>query len=312
MKINSDPSLSAPASELATIASQYNGLYSGSDSAYKLAFSDFDFLNSPEMRGVRMQLEISKPEIAFLKHGIKHSITVFGSARFKSREQALNLLSSAQSTEEIQSAERFLKTSIHYEHAYQFGKIVGQFNISRPQNERFIIATGGGPGVMEAANRGSFEVGSPTAGFNIALPFEQEPNPYITPSLCFQFAYFSARKFSLLASGSSTPGKTLIPGGGFKNDYTTEGGGSVAIVVFAGGIGSLDELFEIFCLIQCKKMRPRPLILVGREYWSNVFNLEYLVDQGAICPQDLDLLTIVDSAEEAWSNILKFYALSSD
>lgn len=202
-----------------------------------------------------------------------------------------------------------MKNSEYYTKAYEFGKIVGTRNISLPPQERLHILTGGGPGLMEAANRGAFEVGDKTIGMNIALPFEQEPNPYITPQLCFDFHYFASRKFSFLAAGSSTIGYQLSPGNGMKEHQTNEGGGSVAMVCFPGGFGSLDELFECLTLIQVGKMKSRPIILVGKHYWNNLINFKFLVEQGTISEKDLDLIDIVDSSQEAWDIIKKFYNL---
>lgn len=286
-----------------------HGLYNGPESAFRMAFDDQAFLTSPETRGIRFQLEITKPDVVFRQQGIKHTIVVFGSARFKSPADAQAQLANAKTDEEIRLAKQAVKNSIHYQKAYDFGRIVAERNLTIPTDQRLHIVTGGGPGVMEAANRGAFEAGDKTIGMNIALPFEQEPNPYITPELCFQFHYFASRKFALLSAGSSTPGFSIEPGKGMGSQQQDDGGGACAIVCGGGGFGSLDELFETAALIQVGKMRRRPLILLGKEYWTNFMNIQFLADEGAISQEDIDLIQIADSAEEAWKIIENFYSL---
>lgn len=281
--------------------------------AYNLAFLDDKFLTSHETRGIRFQAEISKPDIVFKKQGIKHTIVVFGSARFKDPETARKNLQKAiadGNTEDLEKAIRDHKNSRYYQAAYDFGKLVAERNLKLSPDKRLHILTGGGPGVMEAANRGAFEAGDKTIGMNIALPFEQEPNPYITPELCFDFHYFACRKFSFLSAGSSTDGVGLVAGEGYTSDSEEGGGGAAAMVCFAGGFGTLDEWFEAITLIQTKKMRPRPMILVDKAYWSKVVNFQALVEEGAISPDDMKLFHIVDTPDEAWDIIKKFYALS--
>lgn len=304
--------MSVPAAEQVKIAAHYKGRYSGPESSYKLAFADEDFLTSPEMRGVRMQLEISKPDLVFRKERVKHTITVFGSARFLPPSEAQDMLAQAKTDDEIKKAKLAVKNSIHYQKAFDFGRIVGSRNVNHPPEERLVICTGGGPGIMSGANAGASAVNDMSAGMNIALPFEQEPNAFITPALCFDFHYFSSRKFSILSAGSSTPGFMIEKSAGFDRSKVTEnGGGSVAIVGFAGGYGTLDEVFESLTLIQTGKMRERPVILVGKEYWNNFMNLQYLADEGAISPEDVHLISIVDTAEEAWEVIRSFYGIKS-
>ncbi len=309
-KHNINENLSATASEVAKVARNMHGLYNVPESSFKLAFTDEEFLTGIETRGIRFQLEIMKPDVIFKREGIKHTITVFGSARFKSPEDAQELLANAKTPEEVKLANLAIKNSEYYTKAYDFGKIVGTRNVSLPSQERLHILTGGGPGLMEAANKGAFEAGDKTIGMNIALPFEQEPNPYITPQLCFDFHYFAARKFSFLSAGSSTVGYQLTQGNGMKEQQTNEGGGTAAMVCFPGGFGSLDELFECLTLIQVGKMKPRPTILVGKDYWNNLINFKFLAEQGAISEKDLSLIDIVDTAEEAWDIIKKFYNLA--
>lgn len=300
----------ASASAAEIVQSQtLHGLYNGPDSSFSLAFDDQDFLTSHETRGIRFQLEIAKPDIVFRQEGIKHTIVVFGSARFKSPDETNAILAAAKTEEEVRLAKLAVKNSIHYQKAYDFGRIVAERNLQLPTDQRLHILTGGGPGVMCAANRGAFEAGDKTIGMNIALPFEQEPNPYITPKLCFQFHYFASRKFSFLSAGSSTPGLPIEQSKGMGTESQVGGGGACAIVCGAGGYGSLDELFEVAVLTQVGKMRKRPIILLGREYWSNVLNLQFLADEGAISPEDIDLIQIADTAEEAWKIIKDFYSL---
>ncbi len=284
-------------------------LYSGKDSSYQLAFEDHDFLTSHETRGIRFQLEISKPDAILRQEGIKHTIVVFGSARYKSEEESKILLENAKTEDEKKKAQRMLKNSVHYEKARKFGNLVAQRNQQVSNEEKIYILTGGGPGIMEAANRGAFEMGDKTIGMNIVLPFEQEPNPYITPKLCFDFHYFACRKFSFLSGGSSTLGPCLIPGEGFSKEIEMGGGGAAALVCFAGGFGTLDEWFEALTLIQTGKMRPRPMILVGKEYWTSLINMELMAEEGVISEEDLDLFHIVDTPEEAWKIIKDFYAI---
>jgi predicted Rossmann-fold nucleotide-binding protein len=303
-----DPAASA--SVIAEVSSGLHGKYNGSNSSFSLAFMDNDYLTSPETRGVRFQLEIGKADVVFRQMGIKHTIVVFGSARFKSPDVAKKMLSEAKSDEELRVANLAVKNSVHYQKAYDFSQIVANRNLQLPVDHRLYILTGGGPGVMEAANRGAFEAGDKTIGMNIALPFEQEPNPYITPELCFDFHYFACRKFSFLSAGSSTPGVNLIPGEGMTEKSEVGGGGAAAMVCFAGGFGSLDEWFEALTLIQTGKMRPRPMILVGKDYWNKFMNIDFLVEEGAVSPEDLKLFHIVDTPSEAWEIIKDFYKLN--
>lgn len=301
--------ISAPASEIAKVAQKQKSIYNLEESSFKLAFADDEFLTSPETRGIRFQLEITKPDIVFRREGIKHTITVFGSARYKSPDVANKMLQEAQTLEEKKVAELAVKNSKHYQKAYEFAKIVATRNIQLPQEQRLHILTGGGPGIMEAANRGAFEMGDKTIGMNIALPFEQEPNPYITPQLCFDFHYFASRKFSFLSAGSSTMGLMIEPGNGMSEHKEVGGGGSVAMVCFPGGYGSLDELFECLTLVQTGKMRQRPIVLVDKRYWNTFMNLEFLAEEGSISKEDLNLIHIVDTPEEAWEIIKDFYSL---
>jgi uncharacterized protein (TIGR00730 family) len=254
--------------------------------AYKLAFADQDFLNSPEVRGIRFQLELLKPDLTLREHGIYHTIVVFGSARFVSHEAAREKQKCAVTESERAGAAIALKTSTHYESARAFGKIVGQYNRQQTaKNGRLHICTGGGPGIMEAANRGASESGDVSIGLNISLPREQAPNAYITPEFCFRFHYFALRKMHFMLRAR-------------------------AIVVFPGGFGSFDELFEVLTLVQTRKVEPMPIVLVGHAFWNTMIRFDLLLESGLIEPDDLKIVKIVETAEEAWEIIRDWYELN--
>lgn len=255
--------------------------------AYRLAFADPEFLLRKEIRGIRFQLELAKPELGLQAAGVHNTIVVFGSARFVSPEVAETQLAAAQEAGDAQAialAERALRTSAYYAQSREFGRLVAQYSLSLPQEEKLFICTGGGPGVMEAANRGSYDVGVPSVGLNIALPHEQSTNPYVTPNLSFKFHYFALRKMHFLMRAK-------------------------ALIVFPGGFGTLDELFEVLTLVQTKKAKPVPIILCGNGYWSRMLDLDMLVEEGTISPEDLNLFTTVGSAAEAWEVVRDFYKL---
>jgi len=252
-------------------------LYGGPESAYRLAFTDTDFLLREELRPVRMQLELLKPEMVQSQLDIRSTIVIFGSARIVSAEVAQRLLADAReggNETALRIAENHVRMSRYYEEARRFGQIVTEK--SRQLASPVYVVTGGGPGIMEAGNRGAHEVGGKSIGLNIVLPHEQEPNPYITPELCFQFHYFGLRKMHFLMR-------------------------SIGLVCFPGGFGTLDEMFEVLTLIQTGKCRRRPILLFGREFWSKLINFEWLVETGVISEVDLQLFSFVETAEEAWS-----------
>ena len=258
-------------------------LYDGPGSAYHLAFTDLDFLLQEELRPVRMQLELMKPEMVQARHGIESTIVLFGSARIRTPEAAQQQLADAMrggDAQAIKRAETAVNMSNHYTEARRFAEMVTvkTRHLATPIH----VVTGGGPGIMEAGNRGAFESGGKSIGLNIVLPHEQQPNPYITPELCFQFHYFALRKMHFLMR-------------------------SVALVCFPGGFGTLDELFEALTLIQTGKSRRRPVLLFGREFWSKLINFEMLVETGMISAYDLDLFRYVETAEEAWSALESEY-----
>jgi uncharacterized protein (TIGR00730 family) len=253
--------------------------YAGPDSSYRLAFTDTEFLLREELRPVRMQLELLKPELVQTEQGIQSTIVIFGSARVLPREQALAALEAATPAERPR-AEMALQMSRYYEEARRFSALVAEQS-PRLKTPLYVV-TGGGPGIMEAGNRGSFEAGGKSIGLNIVLPHEQAPNPYITPELCFQFHYFALRKMHFLMR-------------------------SVALVCFPGGFGTLDELFETMTLVQTGKSRKRPILLFGRAFWEKLINFQHLVDTGMISPGDLGLFHYVETAEEAWSLLAAHY-----
>ncbi len=251
--------------------------------SYILPVQDADFLLRDELRGVRFALEYEKAELTLRDAGIRSTIVCFGSARIPSREQAETEMRVARGKNERQQARKRLRLSAYYEQARVFGRIVSQRGgaLTRDHGLRDnVIATGGGPGIMEAACRGAADVGAPAIGFNISLPMEQEPNRYTTPELTFQFHYFAMRKMHLAMRAN-------------------------ALAVFPGGFGTMDEMFEILTLLQTQKASPLPVVLFGRAYWRSVINFEALFDSGMVSIEDLALFDIVDDAEKAWESLLQ-------
>jgi uncharacterized protein (TIGR00730 family) len=250
--------------------------YEGPESAYRLAFTDTAFLLREDMRPVRMQLELLKPELVQDEQGIESTVVIFGSARIVPPDVAQRLLDDARSAGDdtaLALAERHMAMSHYYTQARKFAALVTEK--SRQLQTPIYVVTGGGPGIMEAGNRGAFDVGGKSIGLNIVLQHEQAPNPYITPELCFQFHYFGLRKMHFLMR-------------------------SVALVCFPGGFGTLDELFEALTLIQTGKSRRRPVLLFGRDFWTRLINFDLLVETGMISALDLQLFRFVETAEEAW------------
>lgn len=260
--------------------------------SYRLAFEDIDFLKGEDLRPVRFQLELLKPEKIMDEHGIRSTIVVFGSARLLPREEAekrhQSLAREAEAhphqrelQRQLAQARVLLENAHFYDEAREFSRLVSS-TCQQNSHRDFVIVTGGGPGIMEAANRGAFEAGAKSIGLNITLPHEQSPNPYITPSLCFQFKYFALRKmhFRLRAK---------------------------ALVAFPGGFGTCDELFETLTLVQTSKMEPVPILLFGKNFWQRAIDFPFLAEQGMIAHEDLNLMTYVETAAEAWQQIMKFY-----
>ena len=262
--------------------------YGGPESAYRLAFTDTEFLLREELRPVRMQLELLKPELVQTEQGIESTVVIFGSARILSAEAAdlaLQLAKTADDEAGIRRAEMQVQMSHYYEEARRFAGLITER--TRHCETPVHVVTGGGPGIMEAGNRGAYDVQGRSLGLNIVLPHEQAPNPYITPELCFQFHYFALRKMHFLMR-------------------------SIALVCFPGGFGTLDELFEVMTLIQTGKSRKRPILLFGRAFWTRLIDFDLLIETGMISPKDVGLFTFVETAEEAWAALNAEYGFDAD
>ena len=260
-------------------------------SSYSLAQDDRALLERTEMRGVRMLLELGKPELAFQEDNIESTIIVFGGTQIAEKNTAERRLSEANRNlamdaenqnlaREVQRSEKLVELSHFYDDARQFARLVSIDN-QCDKKRSYVVVTGGGPGIMEAANRGAFDVGCKSIGLNIKLPAEQQPNPFITPELCFQFKYFALRKFHFILR-------------------------SVGAVLFPGGFGTLDEMFQTLTLRQTHRMQPIPIILFGHDYWSKVIDFDFLADSGVISHEHLDLFEYADTPESAWEKILHF------
>jgi len=260
--------------------------------SYRLAFDDPEFLLRDEMRAVRLQLEIMKPEIIQQELGINSTVVMFGGARIPDPETAAKRLQeeemlanreplSDMADMRVACAKSVLAKSHYYEEARELARRVTEHCLKDDSCD-LVITTGGGPGIMEAANRGAYEAGGKSIGLNIVLPHEQAPNEYITPELCFQFHYFAMRKMHFLMR-------------------------AMALVAFPGGYGTMDELFETLTLIQTKKIKPLPVILFGKEFWNTAVNFDFLVTEGVIAPEDKNLFYSVEKADEAWKIIREFY-----
>ena len=270
--------------ELQNHADQGNALAAD---AYRLAFSDPEFLLRRETRGIRFQLEMLKPDLDQTEQGVENTIVVFGSARFLAPEDAQAQLQHAQQSgnaDVLKLAERQVRNAHFYDQARLFARIVASHSMHLRRDERLFIATGGGPGIMEAANRGAHEMGALSVGLNIALPHEQHANPYVTPTLSFKFHYFALRKMHFMMRAK-------------------------ALVAFPGGFGTLDELFEVITLVQTGKSKPVPIVLFGTDYWKRLVNIDVLLEEGVISQEDLALFSYVDEPEAAWEVIRKFYGL---
>jgi hypothetical protein len=267
-----------------------------SSPSYRLAELDMDFLGRDEQRPVRMQLELQKTETLLRENNITSTVVVFGGTQVLPKQKALAKL--ARAHERIQRyphhplaeravvrAENTVAKSRFYEEAREFSRIVSSTCQCDGKCD-FVIMTGGGPGVMEAANRGAFEIGAKSIGLNIELPHEQEPNPYITPELCFQFSYFALRKFHFILRAA-------------------------ALVVFPGGFGTLDELFNTLTLRQTKRMQEIPIILYGEDYWKQIINFQALADEGVIADDHMDLLQFAETPQQAWGIIAQFHNVES-
>jgi uncharacterized protein (TIGR00730 family) len=251
--------------------------------SYRLPVEDTAFLLRDEMRAMRFAMEYSKADLLLRDWGIRSTIIVFGSSRVPSPEQAEGMMAAAKSRGDHDLLARLSKHVSWYEAARAFGRIASQRGGAFAPQHRWrdnVIATGGGPGVMEAANRGASEAGAPSIGFNITLPTEQKPNPFTTPELTFRFHYFAMRKMHLAMRAA-------------------------ALAIFPGGFGTLDELFELLTLQQTRKAPPAPIVLFGETYWRKLINFETLAEEGMISPEDLQLFEFAESAEEGWASLAR-------
>jgi uncharacterized protein (TIGR00730 family) len=244
---------------------------------YRLAWDDPEFLTRRELRAVRLQLELLKPEMTLAERGIRSTVVMFGGARLP---EPGGVAWAAKNERQKKNLE---KNSKYYEEARQFARLCSRHSATSYFRE-YVVVTGGGPGVMEAGNRGADDVGAPSIGLNIVLPHEQAPNAYVTPELCFNFHYFAIRKMHFVMRAK-------------------------AVVVFPGGFGTMDEFFETLTLIQTGRMERVPVILFGGEFWKNAINLDYLAEQGTISPGDQDIIDVVETADEAWDCIRGFYGI---
>ncbi len=261
--------------------------------SYGSADRDTEFLAWPALRGVRLQLDYLKAELLLEQHRVQHTIVVFGSTRLGEPAVAAAALAElvararqspadSELLRRVAVARRRHDSSRFYEEARAFGRLVGA-STPLPNGEHVVVMTGGGPGIMEAANRGAADAGAKTVGLNITLPHEQFPNPYVTPELCFSFHYFAIRKLHFLQRAR-------------------------ALVAFPGGFGTLDELFETLTLIQTRKMPAVPVVLVGRDYWERVFDADFLVSEGTIDPEDRELFGYAETAAQAWDIVCRWHA----
>ena len=246
---------------------------------YRLAWNDQDFMTRRETRSVRLQLELLKPEMTLAERGIRSTVVMFGGARLP--EPGGDAWAAKNETQK----KNLLKNSKYYEQAREFARICSR-HAAESYYREFVVTTGGGPGVMEAGNRGADDVGAPSIGLNIVLPHEQAPNVYVTPELCFNFHYFAIRKMHFVMRAK-------------------------AVVVFPGGFGTLDEFFETLTLIQTGRMERVPVILFSRKFWEGALNLDFLAEQGTISPGDQDIIDYAETADEAWAIISEFYKLGA-
>jgi uncharacterized protein (TIGR00730 family) len=257
------------------------------DPAYRLAFRDTDFLLREELRPVRFQLELLKPEMLLDEAEIGSTLVMYGSARIPAPEEADAVRAAAATPAQQAVAERLIAKARYYEEARRLAQIASRSAVVEDGKRHFVICSGGGPSIMEAANRGAADVGAESIGLNITLRHEHTPNAYVTPHLSFQFHYFALRKMHFLLRAR-------------------------AVAAFPGGFGTFDELFELLTLVQTGKMQPIPILLFGGDFWNRVVNFTALAEEGVISPSDLDLFHIVETAEEAWGHITAFYGLDPD
>lgn len=265
--------------------------------SYRRADEDIEFLARDEAHGLRLHLDYLKPELLLTEQGVERTVVVFGSTRIaepataKHRVERLEqALQADPDNREIKQrlgiARRVLNNSRYYNDAREFGRLVAESG-EGPLDNRLVVMTGGGPGIMEATNRGAFEGGAKSIGLNIDLPLEQFPNPYISPELCFRFRYFALRKMHFLQRAS-------------------------ALVAYPGGFGTMDELFETLTLIQTRTIKPVPVVLIGRRYWERAVDFDFLLDEGVIDREDRDIFFFAENAREAWQGILDWHEQSGE
>jgi uncharacterized protein (TIGR00730 family) len=255
--------------------------------ASRLAFADPEFMLRRETRGIRFQLELLKPDLGQQALGIENTIVVFGSARFRSDEEAAALVAAAEQAgdeAQVRRARALARNAHYYEKARTFGQLVARYSAGKDPADMLFICTGGGPGIMQAANRGAHEADGISVGLAIALPMEEAANPYVTPELSFKFHYFALRKMHFMMRAK-------------------------ALVAFPGGFGTLDELFEVITLVQTRKAKQVPIVLFGTDYWKRLINFDVLIEEGVISPADLALFQYADEPEAAWDIIKAFYRL---
>ncbi|MBO9622190.1 MAG: LOG family protein [Sphingomonas sp.] len=271
-----------PAQQEAENANTAAGTPQTEHPAYRLAFQDMDFLLREDLRPVRFQLELLKAQLLIEEANIGSTFVVYGSARIPEPAKAQALLELAETPEQKRVAERLIEKSKYYEVARELGRRASNFPLDESGKRHFVVCSGGGPSIMEAANRGARDVGADTLGLNIVLPHEQAPNPYVTPGLSLQFHYFALRKMHFLIHAR-------------------------AVAVFPGGFGTFDEAFELLTLIQTGKIEPIPVLFYGKEFWNRVLNFDALCEEGVISPRDLNLFRFVETAEEGWEIVQDFW-----
>ncbi|HMI19283.1 MAG TPA: LOG family protein [Sphingomonas sp.] len=258
-----------------------------SDPAYRLAYQDPDFLLRDDLRPVRFQLELMKPELYLEEAGIGSTFVMYGSARIPSPERADLLVDAAKTETQLRIAESLKAKSHYYDVARELARLASSAPDSSDGKRQFVVCSGGGPAIMEAANRGAADVGKDSVGLNIVLPFEQAPNEYVTPHLSFNFHYFALRKMHFLIRAR-------------------------AVAVFPGGFGTFDEFFELLTLVQTGKTAVLPILLYGKEFWNRVVNFDALVEEGVVAPQDMDLFRFCETAEEGWACVQDFYKTNKE
>ncbi|UAK24975.1 LOG family protein [Sphingomonas nostoxanthinifaciens] len=276
-----------PAKDDAAAAKAAAPLPQTADPAYRLAYQDPDFLLRDDLRPVRFQLELLKPELLLDEAGIGSTFVFYGSARIPSPESADAIVAAAATDTQRRIAERLKAKAVYYDEARELARLASNSPAGADGKRQFVVCSGGGPAIMEAANRGATDVGAESVGLNIVLPFEQAPNAYVTPHLSFNFHYFALRKMHFLLRAR-------------------------AVAVFPGGFGTFDEMFELLTLVQTGKMAMLPILLYGKEFWTRVIDFDALVEEGVVAPQDMDLFRYCDTAAEGWAYVQDWYAQNGE